>query len=123
MVCAMRLDSDSLGIGSVPRIASLKPTAYLRCVAATHSSFWHRHQGLVWSNPEAEDSVHIRTALLRPRFGRLLDIAAEFGLDRLQAEWSTVKADNSPEVQRATPAVERILSNIQKGFSVAAAEN
>ena len=49
----------------------------------TTLEFWQRHAGLVWSNPEADDSVHIRAALMRPRFTLLLDIATEFGLERL----------------------------------------
>jgi hypothetical protein len=85
--------------------------------------FWQKHRGLVWSNPEADDSVHIRAALLRPRFARLLDIALEFGLDRLRHEWAALQGDSTSDVQRARPSVERILTNIEKGFAVAATRN
>ncbi len=84
------------------------------------NSFWQRHPGLVWSNPDAGDSTRIRAALLRPTFGRLLDIASEFGIERVRHEWSELQADDSREVRRARPAVGRILGNIEKGFSRAA---
>ena len=90
---------------------------------AANSEFWRRHPGLVWSNPEADDGIYIRAALLRPRFTRLLDIALEFGLDRLRREWDWLQAEETPEVQRARASVERILTNIEKGFSVAATED
>ena len=90
---------------------------------ANRRAFWLRHPGLVWSNPEADDSAFICAALLRPRFSRLLDIAAEFGVERLQREWALLQAEETPEARRAEAAVERILSHIEKGFSLAAAQN
>jgi hypothetical protein len=90
---------------------------------ANRRAFWQRHPGLVWSNPEADDSAFISAALLRPRFTRLLDIAAEFGVERLQHEWTLLKAEATPEAARAAAAVERILSHIEKGFALVAAEN
>ena len=83
--------------------------------------FWQKHPGLIWSNPEAGDSVRIRVALLRPRFSRLLDIALEFGLERLQQEWEYLNGEPTREVERASDIVERILANIEKGFATAAA--
>ncbi len=90
---------------------------------AAANDFWQKHRGLVWSNPNADDSIHIRAALLRPRFSLLLDIAVAFGLDRLRHEWSELQKDESHEVERAREPIERILSNIQKGFALAAARN
>jgi hypothetical protein len=81
------------------------------------AKFWARHPGLIWSNPGAGDTVRIRRALLRPRFGRLLDIALRFGLDRLRREWNELEADATPGVSVARPAIERILRNIDTGFS------
>jgi hypothetical protein len=78
---------------------------------------------LVWSNSEADDSTHIRAALVQPRFGRLLDIAMEFGLKRLRREWDALETERTEEVERARPSVERILTNIEKGFAVAATGN
>lgn len=80
------------------------------------TEFWQRHRGLVWSNPDADDGVFIRAALVRPRFGRLLDIALEFGLDRIRHEWKYLQQDKSLEVERARAIVERILANIATGF-------
>ena len=82
--------------------------------------FWQSHPGLVWSNPGADDATHIRAALLRPRFGRLLDIAVEFGLERVRREWDLLERDPTLEVNRARPIVTRILTNIEKGFALAA---
>ena len=90
-------------------------------MGSSKQDFWKGHPGLVWSNPQAPDSVYIRAALLRPRFGRLLDIALEFGAERLRHEWQALVADPTPEVERARAAVERILGNIEQGFALAAA--
>ena len=87
------------------------------------NSFWRNHPGLVWSNRMASDSVHIQAALLRPRFSRLLDIAAEFGLERVQREWAELSQDESREVARSRAVVDRILNHIQQGFALAASRN
>ena len=84
---------------------------------------WQRHPGLVWSNPAADDSVYIRAALLKPRFSRLLDIAVEFGLERVSHEWAELRRDDSREVARAREPVERILTHIEQGFTLAATRN
>ncbi len=89
--------------------------------APTHDRFWRKHPGLVWSNLTADDSVYIRAALLRPRFSRLLDIAREFGLERMRSEWS-VLAD-LPEAEAASKPVERILHHIEEGFRLAASSH
>lgn len=86
--------------------------------ASTHAHFWQRHPGLVWSNPAADDAVYIRAALLRPRFSRLLDIALEFGLDRMRSEWRTLA--DLPDAVAAAKPVERILRHIEEGFRLAA---
>ena len=87
---------------------------------ASPSRFWQTRRGLVWSNPDAGDSAHIRAALLRPRFSLLLDIAAEFGLERVQQEWAALQEENTHEVERARQPVDRILRHIQEGFAHAA---
>jgi hypothetical protein len=91
--------------------------------AGQHHEFWRRHPGLVWSNPDADDSVRIRAALIRPQFRLLLDIAVEFGLDRVRSEWLILLADQTPGVQRAQHPVERIFRNIQEGFDRAFSRN
>lgn len=90
---------------------------------AMQSALWQSHPGLVWSNPEADDCAHIRAALLRPRFERLLDVAVAFGLDRLRSEWAVLRTEGTTEVVRAQNVVERILNNIEKGFAIATARN
>jgi hypothetical protein len=87
------------------------------------NAYWRKHRGLVWSNPAADDAVHIRAALLRPRFGRLLDIAMEFGLPRVQQEWAVLEAEPTREVARARAPVERILRHIEEGIGHAASRD
>ncbi len=97
----------------------------MKPMAGAANPFWRRHPGLVWSNPNADDAVFIRAALIRPRFARLLDIALEFGLDRLRHEWEYLQGDPTPirEVERARRPVERILTHIEEGFALAARGN
>jgi hypothetical protein len=66
--------------------------------------------------------VLIRASLLRPRFSQLLDVAHEFGLARVEAEWRLLLQEGTTEARRAETTVERILSNIRKGIDVAAIE-
>ncbi len=80
-------------------------------------AFWSRHPGLAWSNSKADDSVRIRAALMRPRFHRILDIANEFGLDCVQAEWDALLADEDAAVRRAKPIDRRILGTIGNAYA------
>src|SRR6266478_2828031 len=88
-------------------------------MTGTRHGFWRQHPGLVWSNPDAEDSVLIRAALLRPRFDRLLTVALEFGVERVRQEWESLTSEQTRGVERAKPSVERILHNIEEGFTSA----
>ena len=92
-------------------------------MTAPVNSLWNKHRGLAWSNPAADDSVYIQAALLRPRFGRLLDIAVEFGVQRLQDEWVQLQSGEDRETARARESVERILAHIEKGFALAASSH
>jgi len=92
-------------------------------MTTSRTQFWQKHPGLVWSNPDAADSVYIRAALLRPRFGRLLEIALEFGFERVRAEWAELMDDPRCQTERVRNSVERILNNIEKGFALAPARN
>jgi hypothetical protein len=85
------------------------------------SEFGRQHPGLVWSNPAASDSAHIRAALVRPRYRTLLALALEFGVARLRREWDELLVEPAPEVVRARATVERILAHIEEGFDLAAA--
>src|SRR4051812_26529109 len=65
--------------------------------------FWKKYPGLVWSNRNASDAVRIRAALMRPVFPVLLDIAAKFGLKRLEYEWAILKGDSETDTRRVEP--------------------
>jgi hypothetical protein len=101
-------------------IAGLAGNEYVGAVSTSSSQFWQSRRGLIWSNPEAGDAAHIRAALLRPRFGQLLDIALEFGLERVHDEWAVLEREGTAEAERARRSVERILSHIEEGFARAA---
>jgi len=89
-------------------------------------AFWLAHGGigLVWSNPDASDSVMIMQALLQPDFHLLLDIAARFGLGRLKDEWAALRKGMEesalPEELRklryAKPIVERCLNHMEQAI-------
>ena len=79
-------------------------------------NFWENYPGLVWSNRHADDGVRIRAALMRPLFPTLLDIAVRFGLERLELEWSVLRADSETDTRRVEPIVSRILANLRRGY-------
>lgn len=87
-------------------------------------AFWEKHPGVVWSNAAASDSAMIAHALLRPNFHLLLAIAEHFGLERLKADWATLRSavpkngDASAErmLRRAEPIVERCLSHMEQAL-------
>ena len=80
--------------------------------------FKKKHK-LVWSNSKAGDEVHLRAALLKPRFDILLDAAVEFGIDRLETEWALVRGEGSDAALKAEPVVVRTLRNIRNGYQQA----
>jgi hypothetical protein len=87
-------------------------------------AFWKAHNGvaLVWSNPEASDSIMIQNALLKPSFYMLLEIAAHFGLERLKTEWKVLKDNPSPwpeeveNIKRVEPTVTRCLRHMDEAI-------
>lgn len=87
--------------------------------ASTCASVWEKYPGLVWSNRQADDTVRIRAALLKPSFPMLLDIALAFGPERLAFEWTVLRNDLYTDTRRAAPTVERILRNIRRGYEQA----
>jgi hypothetical protein len=97
----------------------------------SNRDFWDAHGrvGLVWSNPDASDDVLISAALLRqPNFHLLLDIAAYFGLERLQENWQLLKhgieVRQYPEemlhLKQAKPIVERCLATMEEAVCLEA---
>ncbi|HUF61125.1 MAG TPA: hypothetical protein VMN36_03545 [Verrucomicrobiales bacterium] len=66
--------------------------------SANRRAFWDLHPGLVWSNRNAPDDAFISAALPKNRFLQLLDIAREFGPERLRQQWRRELAeDDIPE--------------------------
>lgn len=74
-----------------------------------------RHPGLVWSNAKSPKEVYIRKALLNPRFGQLLKLAVDFGLNALKQEWNTLNVQLPGETQRVEAEVSRIFRNMEAG--------
>ena len=89
---------------------------------AAPSPFWKSQPGLVWSNPKASNSAHIRAALLR-RVSTVAgySLSLEFGIERVRQEWKVLENKGSSETARAHAVTERILLHIDEGFSRAAA--
>lgn len=78
-----------------------------------------RYRHTVWSNPDgASDDVYLFKALVGGSFHPILDFACVVGLERLQAAWRTLEADepDAPDIRRAAPHVRRILQHIQVGW-------
>ncbi len=55
--------------------------------------FWSKYPGIVWSNPDADDSVMISNALLQAKSTILVAIARHFGWPRLVREWTLLKEE------------------------------
>ena len=70
----------------------------------------------MWSNTQASDEVYLRAALLRPHFHVILDACRAFGFPKVRAEWQALVAEDTREARRATPAVTRMLRNIELGI-------
>jgi hypothetical protein len=92
-------------------------------MSATPNEFWQKHRGLVRSNPAADDSVHLQAALLRTRFSQLLDLVVEVGVKSLRQEWVALQSSDTRDTARAHESVERILTHIERGFTIATARN
>jgi hypothetical protein len=76
--------------------------------------FWKRFPGLVWSNPDASDTVMIRAALARPKTDRLQQIVHEFGIERVRAEWDILVDDPlKPYSATHISVCNRILAQIE----------
>ena len=73
-----------------------------------------RYAFLVWSHPDADDSIYLRAALLDPHLSILLDALPVFGLDRLRAEWDAVK--ETAEGRKVAWYVESMLENFARGL-------
>lgn len=80
-------------------------------------SFWKQFPGLAWSNSKASDTVMIRAALTRPKKERLEAVGREFGLRRLQREWSVLRHDKiTPLSPKHISVVSHFLDEIGKNL-------
>ena len=85
---------------------------------APGSALNKRHPGLVWSNSTASKEIYIRKALLNPRFGQLLKLAKDFGLESLKDEWTILNGEFPSEAKRAEAEVTRILHNMETAVAL-----
>ncbi len=79
-----------------------------------------KYAWLVWSNRTADDSAHLRAALLNPHLDILLDAFEAYGLARLATEWAAVR-----ETERGKKVAEYVgsmLENFRRGVEMAAAD-
>ena len=53
--------------------------------------FWAKYPGVVWSNPDADDTVMIRNAIIRPKMYVLRAVASKFGIERMRQEWKILR--------------------------------
>ena len=79
-----------------------------------------KYRWLVWSNSAADNSTHLRAALLNPHLSILLDAFEAFGLDRLCDEWNAVR--ETEQGKRVGEYVASMLENFRRGVEMAAAE-
>jgi transcriptional regulator with XRE-family HTH domain len=70
---------------------------------------------LAWSNPEADEGVLVRKALLEARFEALADAALTLGLPRLHAELTALQQRGAIDETRHAGLL-RLLANIRKGL-------
>ena len=82
--------------------------------------FWSKYPGIVWSNPDADDSVMISNALLQARSKILAAIAQHFGWSRLAREWQLLKAEvelfpmDLKAVITSGPKIEEIVDGLRR---------
>jgi hypothetical protein len=87
-----------------------------KAAAPNRRAFWDKHPGLVWSNRNAPDDAFISAALRKNRFLQLLDIAKEFGPERLRQQWQLELAEGDLS-QRLIARVEENLEIIEQAKS------
>lgn len=100
--------SDKEILSALDAVTALLPSPAAPPRKQAHSR--ERYRSLVWSNPAADDSTFIRAALRSAKAVVLADFARDFGLARLQQEWTAIK--DTPAGRRLAGDVERILGHI-----------
>jgi hypothetical protein len=83
--------------------------------------FWSQYPGVVWSNPDASDTVMIRNALVRPKMYVLRAVGARFGIERMRQEWKVLCEDPLMNLSPAgRDVVSRCLNEVEAEFQHAA---
>ena len=83
-------------------------------------AFWKNYPGIVWSNPNASDSVMIANTLLQEKQHVIIAIANHFGAATLQKEWENLKREASafPEIlkiiNKSRKKLDQLINNISK---------
>ena len=72
---------------------------------------------LAWSNPNIDDDVLIRKALLTARFRAILQACLEFGHARVESQWVLTSQDPDLRGHSTRGLVNDILANIRQGLS------
>lgn len=80
------------------------------------NEFREKYRSLVWSNPNADDEIYIRKALLTGRFTVLFDAFVAFGIERLEREWRVLLDEAEPSYQPAIPKTSTILNEMRTGY-------
>jgi DNA-binding phage protein len=72
--------------------------------------------GLAWSNPDADEAVLLRNALLQGRFDAILEAAAHDGVPFVRQELTRLRESGDiDEVRHAR--LERMVGSIERGFA------
>ncbi len=76
--------------------------------------FWDQYPGVVWSNPDASDTVMIRNAIIRPKMGVLRAVASRYGIERMRQEWKVLCDDPLMNLSASgIKAVNRCLDQVE----------
>lgn len=87
---------------------------------ARDRQFWDKYPGVVWSNPQASDSVMISNALLQGRLDVLKDAEEHFGPELLLIEWNKIlqAALDFPEIQRVVQILRKSTEEFLQSLRV-----
>lgn len=92
------------------------PAPVLKGRLSSVLSFRQRYAYLAWSNPEADDRIYIRQALLTAQFDILLEAANEYGVEALEREWKVLRSAEKHRPLELKDRIESTLANISTGF-------
>jgi DNA-binding phage protein len=118
---------DDIELGTLSRLAAavglqvvLQPAttapAAARKVRTRPAALSDPRFGLAWSNPQADERVLLRNALVHGRFNAILESAARDGLPFVRAELESLRRSGTLAEAAALQA-ERMLASIERGFA------